>query len=61
MPEPHPQLDVEENVRTRAYLLWEMGGRQQVDADLYWHRARDLIKAESCSAYPPVQSLGHRR
>ena len=54
------KLDVEQNIRTRAYLLWEMEGRPEGGADQFWHRARELIEFESRSAYPPTQSRGHR-
>jgi hypothetical protein len=52
--------DMEENIRTRAYLLWEAEGRQDGNLDEYWYRARDIIQAEAQSAYPPTQSRGHR-
>ncbi len=52
--------DMEENIRTRAYLLWEAEGRQDGNLDEYWHRARELIEAEAQWAYPPTQSRGHR-
>ena len=51
----------EEKIRIRAYLLWEMEGRQEGLDDEYWHRARDLIEAEKQSSYPPAQSRGHRK
>ena len=50
----------EQNVQTRAYLLWEFEGRLEGRAEEYWHRARERIEAENHSAYPPVQSRGHR-
>ena len=52
--------DTEENIRMRAYLMWESEGRQEGRADHYWHCARERIEAESCSAYPPAQSRGNR-
>lgn len=52
--------DIEQNIRTRAYLLWELEGRPEGGADQFWHRARGLIESESHSAYPPAQSRGHR-
>jgi hypothetical protein len=52
--------DIEQNIRTRAYLLWELEGRQEGGAEQYWHRARELIEAESQSSYPPAQSRGNR-
>ena len=52
--------DIEQNIRMRAYLLWESEGRQEGRADHYWHRASELIESESHSAYPPVQSMGNR-
>jgi hypothetical protein len=52
--------DTEDNIRMRAFLLWELEGRQEGRADHYWHRARELIESESHSAYPPAQSRGNR-
>lgn len=57
---PGPNLDVEDDILTRAYLLWEAEGRQDKDIEYYWHRAHDLIEAETHSAYLSVRSLGHR-
>jgi hypothetical protein len=53
--------DIEQNIRTRAYLLWELEGKQEGGAEQYWERARELIEAESQSSYPPAQSRGNRR
>ena len=36
--------DIEQNIRMRAYLLWESEGRQEGRADHYWHRASELIE-----------------
>jgi hypothetical protein len=52
--------DLEQRIRERAYLMWEMEGRPDGRADEYWHRARERIEAETQSAYPPTQSRGHR-
>jgi hypothetical protein len=52
--------DLERRTRVRAYLLWEAEGRPDGRAEEYWHRARELIEAETQSAYPPTQSRGHR-
>ena len=52
--------DLERYIRLRAYLLWEVEGRQDGRADEYWHRARERVQAETRSAYPPAQSQGHR-
>jgi hypothetical protein len=54
------EREIEQNIRTRAYLLWEMEGRQEGGAERYWARARELIEAESQSSYPPSQSRGNR-
>jgi hypothetical protein len=54
------EQDLEPRIRERAYLLWEMEGRQEGREEEYWHRARERIEAETQSAYPPVQSRGHR-
>jgi Protein of unknown function (DUF2934) len=50
----------EDNIRMRAYLLWELEGRQEGRADHYWQRARELIESESQSGYPPAQSRANR-
>lgn len=50
----------EQQIRDRAYRLWESEGRPEGRADDYWHRARELIEAETQSSYPPTQSRGHR-
>ena len=52
--------DLNRRIEERAYLLWETEGRQQSGPEDYWHRARELIEAESQSSYPPAQSRGHR-
>ena len=52
--------DVNESVRARAYLMWEADGKPNGEADLYWHRARERIEAETHSSYPPAQSSKHR-
>jgi hypothetical protein len=44
--------DIEENIRMRAYLLWELEGRQEGKADHYWQCARELIESKSHSADP---------
>jgi len=50
----------DERVRVRAYLMWEADGKPDGKADLYWHRARERMEAETHSSYPPVQSGKHR-
>ena len=60
-PSPSEADPIEDGViQERAYLLWEAEGRQDGGADAYWHRARQLIEAETRSAYPPTQSRSHR-
>jgi Protein of unknown function (DUF2934) len=54
------EQDIERNIRMRAFLLWELEGRQEGWADHYWHRARELIDDERRSAYPPTESRGNR-
>ncbi len=51
--------DADENIRTRAYLLWEASGKPDVDPSKCWHMARERIEAEHCAAYPPPQALPH--
>jgi len=50
----------EDAIRQRAYLMWEADGKPYGQADLYWHRARERMEAETHSAYPPAQSGKHR-
>jgi len=57
---PHMDQNFEQNIRMRAYLLWEFEGCQEGWADQYWHRARERIEAESVSDYPPAQSRHNR-
>ena len=52
--------DADERVRVRAYLMWEADGKPNGEADLYWHRARERMEAETHSSYPPAQSGKHR-
>jgi hypothetical protein len=52
--------NLEDQIRTRAYLMWEAEGKPDGGADQYWHRARERIEAETHSAYPPAQSGAHR-
>jgi hypothetical protein len=52
--------DTEEQIRTRAYLMWEADGKPDGGADQYWHQARERMKAETQSAYPPASSSAHR-
>ena len=52
--------DIERRIRERAYELWELEGRPEGSADVYWHRAKELIEAETHSSYPPSQSRAHR-
>ena len=53
--------DLEKRIRERAYLLWELEGKQDGGVQKYWERARQLIEAEASSSYPPTQSQGNRR
>ena len=51
--------DTDENIRTRAYLLWESKAVKAAEPDEYWYRAKELIEAEHHAAYPPPQALPH--
>ncbi|MGI4945154.1 MAG: DUF2934 domain-containing protein [Janthinobacterium lividum] len=55
----HTEQAIEENIRTRAYLLWEASGKPEVAPDECWHQARERIEAEYQAAYPPVQARAH--
>ena len=48
--------DTEENIRTRAYLLWESCSHKTQTMEDYWYQARERIEAEAKVAYPPVQA-----
>ena len=50
--------DIEQRIQARAYQLWEAEGRPEGSAEEYWHRARELIEAETHSAYPPDAAQG---
>jgi hypothetical protein len=52
--------ELEDQIRTRAYLMWEADGKPDGGADQYWHQARERIEAETHSAYPSAQSNAHR-
>ncbi|MFC7478685.1 DUF2934 domain-containing protein [Dankookia sp. GCM10030260] len=52
--------DSDERIRARAYLMWEADGKPNGQADLYWHRARERMEAETHSSYPPAQTGKHR-
>jgi hypothetical protein len=52
--------DPDKQIRVRAYLMWEADGKPNGQADLYWHRARERMEAETHSSYPPVQSDKYR-
>jgi hypothetical protein len=55
-----PELEPEQAVRDRAFLMWEMEGKAEGRAEDYWERARERIEAETHSAYPPAQASRHR-
>ena len=52
--------DPDNQIRVRAYLMWEADGKPNGEADLYWHRARERMEAETHASYPPVQTSKHR-
>jgi hypothetical protein len=51
---------LEARIQKRAYEMWESEGCPDGKADMYWHRAKELIEDENQSAYPPAQSRGSR-
>ena len=51
--------DTEENIRTRAYLLWESKAIKADESHEYWYKAKELIEAEHHAAYPPSQAMRH--
>ncbi|MFL9910246.1 DUF2934 domain-containing protein [Paraburkholderia sp. RL17-337-BIB-A] len=46
------QTSKEEQIRTRAYYLWEQAGDPKGTPDEYWDQARDEVEKEA----PPVES-----
>ena len=50
----------DERIRVRAHEMWASEGRPEGRQDQYWLRAKELIEAESQSAYPSAQSRGNR-
>ncbi|MFM0010013.1 DUF2934 domain-containing protein [Paraburkholderia sediminicola] len=42
----------EEQIRTRAYYLWQQAGDPKATPDEYWEQARDEIEKEA----PPTES-----
>lgn len=51
LPPPTPSV---EDIRERARELWELEGKQTDDANAYWHRANELLEAESVSDIRPI-------
>ena len=48
--EQEPSVD--EQIRTRAYYLWQQASEPKGTPEQYWERARDEIEKEA----PPVES-----
>lgn len=48
----HEQASQEEQIRTRAYYLWEQAAEPKGTPDEYWEQARAEIESEA----PPVES-----
>ncbi|WP_144142047.1 DUF2934 domain-containing protein [Paraburkholderia sp. BCC1884] len=46
------QGSLEEQIRTRAYYLWEQAGETKGTPDEYWEQARAEIEKEA----PPIES-----
>jgi hypothetical protein len=57
---PSQLAEGEKRVRERAYQLWQFEGSPEERLDEYWDRARELIQAETLSAYPPAASRSNR-
>jgi len=56
----HSEENRDQRIQQRAHELWELEGSPEGRQDEYWHRAAELIDAETQSAYPPPQSRSHR-
>lgn len=41
---------LDEDIRQRAYTLWEQQGRPEGTADDFWHQAREQLQAEQADA-----------
>jgi hypothetical protein len=54
------ERDVEQEIRERAYFMWQLDGCPDDTAELYWQRAKERIEAETHSAYPPAASGEYR-
>jgi hypothetical protein len=52
-----PRSITEEQIRERAYSLWEARGRASGDAEADWFAAEELLKAERDAASPPLPPL----
>lgn len=37
----------DEQIRARAYALWEQAGRPERPAEDFWHQAREQLRGES--------------
>lgn len=51
MPMPAPGMadltpEEEEDIRSRAYSLWEEAGRPEGDHETHWHRAREEMRRQ---------------
>jgi hypothetical protein len=59
-PIPPSEDERERRIRERAYQLWQFEGSPEGRDEDYWHRARELIEAESQPSYPPAESRPNR-
>jgi Protein of unknown function (DUF2934) len=48
---------MEDRIRRTAYALWEQAGRPDGNAEMFWHRARQIVEraVDAEDEPPPVQ------
>lgn len=59
MPAGQKPKPSDDEIRTRAYLLWEREGCQHGKADEYWNRAKAEREAELEAAWHAASMEGH--
>jgi Protein of unknown function (DUF2934) len=44
---PLAESELDERIREKAYQLWKEDGSPEGRADVYWHRAREILDREA--------------